>query len=63
MQRRAGQAHVHQIDRFLQASNPEFGRRPGSLAVRCPACPEVGVNVSVEEIKNASEAERYVVAI
>ena len=39
---RAGQAH--NIDSILTH------RRPGSLAVRCPACPELGFNVSAEHV-------------
>jgi hypothetical protein len=38
--RRAGQAH--NIDSILTH------RQPGSLAVRCPACLEVGFNVTKE---------------
>ncbi|KAF7371877.1 hypothetical protein MVEN_00044900 [Mycena venus] len=51
LERRTGQAHG--IDRFVPH------RRPGSLALRCPACPEVGLNVTLEQILNASEHERH----
>lgn len=38
----------HQIDNILKH------RRPNSLAVRCPACPEIGLNVeeSLVELAN-----------
>jgi len=47
--RRSGQAHG--IDGLLRH------RRPNSLAVRCPACPEAGFNVENAEIQAASEDE------
>jgi hypothetical protein len=50
--RRRGQ--VHDIDNILQ------GRRKNSLAIRCPACPEIHVNVDAETIKKAREDEAYV---
>ncbi len=31
-------------------------RRQNSLAVRCPACPEVGFNVNPEELRKAPES-------
>jgi hypothetical protein len=43
---RSGQAHG--IDQFLPH------QRKNSLAVRCPACPEIGFNVDKETIDNAS---------
>jgi len=49
MLRRMGQ--FHGIDNILSH------RRGESLAVRCPACPEVGFNVSKEDINNANEEE------
>jgi len=48
--RRAGQAH--NIDSILTH------RRPGSLAVRCPACPELGFNVSAEFLAKLSPEMR-----
>ncbi|KAJ7204243.1 hypothetical protein B0H12DRAFT_1080513 [Mycena haematopus] len=50
LERRTGQAHG--IDKFVPH------RRPGSLTVRCPACPEVGFNVDEETINNADESEK-----
>ncbi len=49
--RRSGQEH--RIDDEVPH------RRPHLLAVRCPACPEIGFNVSLEELKNASELSTY----
>jgi hypothetical protein len=49
MVRRSGQAHG--IDTIITT------RRPLSLATRCPACPEVGVNVDQETMEMASEEE------
>ena len=49
MVRRSGQAHG--IDTIITT------RRPLSLAIRCPACPEVGVNVDREKMEMASEEE------
>ena len=46
---RSGQDHG--IDEELP------GRRPFSLAVRCPACPEIGVNVDQETIDAVREDE------
>ncbi|KAF8131713.1 hypothetical protein K438DRAFT_1739696 [Mycena galopus ATCC 62051] len=34
-------------------------RHPASLALQCPACPEVGFNMSHEEMANAAEEERH----
>ncbi|KAF8135928.1 hypothetical protein K438DRAFT_2122025 [Mycena galopus ATCC 62051] len=51
LQRRTGQ--VHGIDEFVAH------RRAASLALRCPACPEVGFNMTPEEMANASEEERH----
>ncbi|KAJ7791866.1 hypothetical protein B0H13DRAFT_1675855 [Mycena leptocephala] len=47
LQRRTGQAHG--IDHLMPH------RRPGSLTVRCPACPEVGFNISPETMKAATD--------
>lgn len=33
-------------------------RRCNSLAVRCPACPEVGFNIEPEELAAAEETEK-----
>lgn len=49
MVRRSGQAHG--IDTIITT------RRPLSLAIRCPACPEVGINVDLETMEMASEDE------
>jgi len=49
--RRRGQAHG--IDNIMTE------RRKNSLAVRCPACPEVGVNVQKVTLELASEHEAY----
>ncbi|KAF8144371.1 hypothetical protein K438DRAFT_1435719, partial [Mycena galopus ATCC 62051] len=51
LQRRTGQAHG--IDEHVPH------RRAASLALRCPACPEVGFNMTLEEMANATEEERY----
>jgi hypothetical protein len=48
--RRRGQTHG--IDKVL------LGRQADSLAVRCPACPEIGFNVDKSVIEDASEYER-----
>ena len=47
--RRRGQTHG--IDNVLK------GRRKGLLAIQCPACPEVHVNVDLETIEQAKEDE------
>lgn len=47
--RRRGQAH--DIDNIVTA------RRKNSLAIPCPACPEVHVNVDLETIEKAKEDE------
>lgn len=49
IRRRSGQEH--NIDAVLTQ------RRPGSLTVRCPACPEIGHNIeeSVVELSNTSK--------
>ncbi|TFK62135.1 hypothetical protein BDN72DRAFT_777467 [Pluteus cervinus] len=49
--RRSGQTHG--IDQVIRS------RRPGSLSVRCPACPEVGFNVDKATIDAASEEESH----
>ncbi|KAJ7922740.1 hypothetical protein B0H13DRAFT_2408030 [Mycena leptocephala] len=51
LQHRTGQAHG--IDHLMPH------RRPGSLTVRCPACPEVGFNISPETMKAALESEQH----
>ncbi|KAJ7466564.1 hypothetical protein B0H11DRAFT_1733162 [Mycena galericulata] len=51
LQRRTGQAHG--IDQYV----PD--RQPGSLTVRCPACPEVGYNITEESMKAAEEGEKH----
>lgn len=53
--RRRGQ--VHNIDDIMK------GRRKDSLAIRCPACPEVHVNVDAETITQAQESEAYVIKL
>lgn len=45
--RRSGQEHG--ID------NQVPHRRPSSLAVRCPACPEIGFNVEHDHLADAQE--------
>ncbi|KAJ7504835.1 hypothetical protein B0H11DRAFT_2343124 [Mycena galericulata] len=50
LERRTGQAHG--IDQYVPH------RRPGSLTLRCPACPEVGFNISVEEMNAALDTEK-----
>ena len=47
--RRRGQAH--DIDNIIK------GRRKNLLAIPCPACPEVHVNVDLETIEQAKEDE------
>ncbi|KAK6980667.1 hypothetical protein R3P38DRAFT_2579598 [Favolaschia claudopus] len=49
IERRMGQAHG--IDSLVPH------RQPGSLAVRCPTCPEVNFNVSEATLKDAPEEE------
>ncbi|KAJ7912440.1 hypothetical protein B0H13DRAFT_1613667 [Mycena leptocephala] len=51
MRRRSGQAQ--NIDEVIT------NRRANSLAVRCPACPEVGFNVDKETIDAAPENQRW----
>ncbi|KAJ7777666.1 hypothetical protein DFH07DRAFT_951315 [Mycena maculata] len=51
LKRRTGQSHG--IDAWVP------NRAPGSLAVRCPACPEVGYNISEETMKNAMDSEKH----
>ncbi|KAJ7131489.1 hypothetical protein C8R43DRAFT_895982 [Mycena crocata] len=51
LERRLGQAHG--IDEFVPH------RQPGSLALRCPSCPEVGFNITLETIKAALESESH----
>jgi hypothetical protein len=36
-------------------------RQQGSLAVRCPACPEPGFNVNLGELRNAPTSQMYVI--
>lgn len=52
--RQSGQAH--NIDSILTHRNP------GSLAVCCPACPEIGFNVSQEFLDVLSPDMRLVVS-
>lgn len=47
--RRSGQEHG------IDSEVPH--RRPNSLAIRCPACPEIGFNVTPEEVKSARTTE------
>lgn len=51
--RRSGQEHG--IDKEVPH------RRRHSLAVRCPACPEIGFNTCPVELKNAPATDMYVV--
>ncbi|KAJ7100504.1 hypothetical protein C8R44DRAFT_642046 [Mycena epipterygia] len=51
LQRRTGQAHG--IDKHVKH------RRPGSLTLRCLACPEVGFNILAETMKAALESQKY----
>ncbi|KAJ7747582.1 hypothetical protein B0H14DRAFT_3514007 [Mycena olivaceomarginata] len=53
LERRTGQAQAHGIDQFVPH------QRAGSLALRCPACPEVGFNVTLEEMENTKEEDRH----
>jgi hypothetical protein len=52
--RQQGQTASHNIDSVLNH------RHPNSLAIYCPACPEVGFNVFQEFLANLSCTERYV---
>jgi hypothetical protein len=52
LQRRTGQAHG--IDPHVPH------RRANSLALRCPACPEVGFNMTLDQMIAASEDEKQV---
>lgn len=47
--RRSGQEHG--IDREVPH------RRPNSLAIRCPACPEINFNVDLEEIRSVPKTD------
>ncbi|KAJ7213692.1 hypothetical protein C8J57DRAFT_1602006 [Mycena rebaudengoi] len=51
LRRRSGQAQ--DIDSLIPS------RRPGSLAVRCPACPKIGFNIDKETIDSALECEQH----
>ncbi|KAJ6526481.1 hypothetical protein DFH09DRAFT_1095195 [Mycena vulgaris] len=51
LRRRAGQDHG------FDAHVPH--RRAGSLTIRCPACPEVGFNISAETMQAATEMESH----
>jgi len=48
--RRSGQAH--DIDTVITHL------RSGSLAIRCPACPQIGINVTKETIELATDDEK-----
>ena len=50
--RRSGQAH--------NADSVLTHRRPHSIAIRCPACPEIGVNIDKETIEFATEDDTCV---
>lgn len=43
---------THSIDDVIQT------RRKTSLAIRCPACPEIGFNVADELVNSAEEKEK-----
>lgn len=47
--RRAGQDH--DIDKLITH------RRPGSTSIFCPACPDPGFNVPMDEVWNADEKD------
>jgi hypothetical protein len=49
--RRSGQEHG--IDEEMPF------RRPNSLAIRCPACPEIGLNITKEELSSIPDNQRY----
>ncbi|KAF7293652.1 hypothetical protein MIND_01145100 [Mycena indigotica] len=51
LERRTGQAHT--FDQHVPH------RRPHSLALRCPACPEIGFNITAETMDSALETERH----
>ncbi|KAF7294743.1 hypothetical protein MIND_01011700 [Mycena indigotica] len=51
LQRRTGQAYPW--DRYVPHRNPH------SLTIRCPACPEVGYNMTKEEMDNIPEDKRH----
>ncbi|KAJ7723265.1 hypothetical protein B0H16DRAFT_1737330 [Mycena metata] len=53
MRRRAGQTLTLNIDHII------VNRRPNSLAVRCPACPEVDFNVEKAVIDAARENKKH----
>ena len=50
--RHSGQAH--------SADSVLTHRRPHSIAIQCPACPEIGVNIDKETIEFATEDEACV---
>ncbi|KAJ7710936.1 hypothetical protein B0H17DRAFT_1324352 [Mycena rosella] len=53
LERRTGQATAHGIDPHVPHRNA------GSLTVRCPACPEVGFNITEETMKATLETEQH----
>jgi hypothetical protein len=55
--------HLSNLRRRGQAwgFNNIIQRWKDSLAIRCPACPAVHVNVDLETIKQAREDEAYVI--
>nr|GAT45487.1 predicted protein [Mycena chlorophos] len=58
LQRRTGQALSFQIDHhYLNI------RRPGSMAVRCPACPEVSVNITLDALNNIPDDKRHIATL
>ncbi|KAJ7052855.1 hypothetical protein C8F01DRAFT_1236176 [Mycena amicta] len=56
LQRRTGQAASLQVDQHYLSI-----RRPRCLAVRCPACPEVGVNLDLDALKLVPPEKRHTV--
>jgi hypothetical protein len=55
--RRLGQSACHNIDSVLNH------RQPKSLAVRCPACPEVGFNITKEFLEQVPLDQRYIFSL
>jgi hypothetical protein len=55
--------HLSTLRRWGQAdgSNPVIQLWKDSLAIRCPACPQVHFNVDLETIIQAPEDDTYVI--
>jgi hypothetical protein len=52
---------LHQTGQFHGINMILTHQQKQSLAVHCPACPEVGFNVNKDVMDNARESETYVI--